>query len=161
MLGLTMLLGACSNVPVSLSVPDASFPMVSLPTGSFVLFYKEPLPINRPLITPKSVAIEGIAEYQQTDLQVDVYGSLKLPLDNCAEIPQSPFLLCEAKAYIKLTKTPVSFAGGVQQNFRLEGDMLSQAVNQSKIWLGAQITAGSPSSGTMFLKNMTAKVSVL
>ena len=160
MIGLVVLAG-CSNAPFSLSVPDADFPMVALPTGTFVLFYKEPLAINRPLIVPKNVAIEGLAEYQQTDLSVDVYGSLNLPLDNCAEIPQSPFLLCDTKSYTKLTKTPVSFASSAQQSFRLEGAMLSQALNQSKIWLGAQISAGTPSSGTMFLKNMTAKVSVL
>lgn len=158
---LMVLLVACSNAPLSVAIPDTKFPIVSLPTGNMVLFYKEPIALSRPSILPAKVALTGLAFYQQTDMTMDIYGSASLPSNFCASLLDTAFLLCTAAPYTKLTPTSVSFATGAEQSFRLEGDLLRQALDQGKIWLGVQIAATTPSSGDLILKNMSSQISLL
>ncbi|MDX2006406.1 MAG: hypothetical protein SFU83_14105 [Meiothermus sp.] len=152
------LLSACTGAPLSSGLPETTVPIVSIPTGNLVIFYDTAFEFSRPPISARQIAVEGVAEYQQTPMSVHIYGSTTLPQEGCVHIMNSSLLLCQAAKYARLTKDPISFENAARHNVRLEGEVLTQGVNQGKIWLGAQIAAEIPSQGDIVLKQMNVKV---
>ena len=156
------LLTACQSNPVTISIPDAQFPLASIPTAGRVIFYAQPLAFDRPPFSAQFV-VEGQATYQQTNLSLDVYGSSFRPT-GAACVAITDYIVCDpvgaGLTNSKLTPAPVNFSGGATQPFTLQGPVLNQAINQGQIWLGVQITASQLSSDNVLLRQMVGKVAV-
>lgn len=157
------LLTACQSNPIRISVPDAKFPLASIPTAGFVIFSTQPLTFERSPIATQFV-LEGQATYQQTNLSLEVFGAAFQPSGSGC-VTAIDYIVCNPSItgdrITKLTSAPVNFSSAATQPFTLSGAVLNQALNQGQIWLGVSITTNQPSSGEVFLEQMVAKVSVL
>jgi hypothetical protein len=154
------LLTACQSNPISIPVPNAQFPLASIPTAGRVIMFAQPLTFDRPPISAQYL-LEGQATYQQTNLSLEIYGSAFQPGGASCQTVGS-YIICDPAGGIvtKLSTAPINFSSGATQPFELRGVVLNQAINQGQIWLGVQIGANQLSTGNVDLRQMLVKVAV-
>lgn len=152
------LLAACS-APVTVRLPDQTFP-ISASTLGKVIYPKDPLSFERPPVRATKVVVRGEAELSSYfPLSLDVYARVSEPSE-CSEF--FDVYVCGADHEGTLVgridpkeASSTSFTLGEQG-----GEALAQGINQGRLWLGVKVGGTRSLDTTLTLKNMTATVTV-
>jgi hypothetical protein len=117
---------------------------------------------DQPVVGVKTVTIRGNAALQglTVAVQLEPYARVTDPASASTCVARSGFLICNASDETAVGPT-LSFApGDTPQTITLSSDVLAQAINQGRVWLGLRVLSGSGSNLTFELRTLSASVTL-
>ncbi len=168
LVGLSLLLAACTTPPVTVGLSDVDLDLsVALDTAGKVLFPQTPLAARDPIpgTSVASVTIQGDAYLKSpANVSFDVYAAATDPGTlGCQEVGSpltGTFYACDASTagIAKVSQKTIAFKGGTGPvSFTLRGPVLAEGINRQSLYLGAVI-GGATAGNILHLKNLTATV---
>lgn len=149
----TVLLAACSQVPLSIAIQDSQTDVVAINTSSIV--FQKANQAQTPPTAVKSIQLEGTANYKTENVTMEFFASDGPPCSN-----QIGGLYTCAPSANTESIGETSFAGGASQGFKWFGSKLTDGINKGTLYLGIRLKSGLLTSGTIQFTNMVAKVAV-
>jgi hypothetical protein len=154
---------ACGAAPLVTGLQDVTIALSSLrPTANLVV-YGPTTSFERPAVGVKTVTIRGSAALQglTVSVQLEPYARATDPASASTCVARSGFLICNASNEV-VVGPALSFApGDPPQAITLSGDVLAQAINQGRVWLGLRVLSGSGNNLSFELRSLSASVTLL
>lgn len=159
---LVVALSACNALPISIAVDPANYSFgATAPTSGSVMYPAAASAFSQSPVNVASVVVRGqasAASIGTPSVTAAIYGRTTDPKNdpNCSSV--GVMISCPAASQSKLTGDLTLQSS--KTSFEIGGDVMKQAVNSGKVWLGLEVKSGFSANLTLKLTDMIATVTL-
>ena len=158
----SVILSACSALPISIAVDSANYSFgATAPTSGSVMYPTAASNFAQSPVNVTSVVVRGqasAASLGTPSVNAVIYGRTTDPKNdpNCSSF--GVMISCPTTSQTKLSGDLTLQSS--KTSFEIGGDVMKQAVNSGKIWLGLEVKSGFSANLTLKLTDMIATVTL-